>query len=397
MFEKQSVHWECSRATWYEDVDCSDGVRLPLLENAHHRHLLASTVPQLHSFTRLVEEYNQRKFTYEEDCLAALSGTLSALSRIFKGGFISGLPEVFFDVALLWQPIGQMKRRSSRSSAEDSRVSTTALPSWSWAGWNGAIDPWSWQSGYDFVKRGDVGAQTSRETIPITTWYFDISRPRTQRENVKREFDDHKNKYQDPTQPLAQGWTRHASPRVYNGNANWISPDSPPPEGFGSCFYTHSACPRWQFWYPIPLGVARENLTIRGTVNFLFSTVQSVNLYTDGALLRFHTASVSLRDDSGQWAGILRPQCGDSFSQARQKEVIKLIALSLGRIKNSRPERHLEEWELDERPKHTLWYEFYNVLWISQNRGITYRKGIGRVQKEIWESQNVEKLDVVLG
>lgn len=60
-------------------------------------------------------------------------------------------------------------------------------------------------------------------------------------------------------------------------------------------------------------------------------------------------------------------------------------------------EKHLEEWELDERPKNGFWYEFYNVLWIFQDRGIAYRKGIGRVQKNIWESQEVEKLDVVLG
>lgn len=315
VFEKQSVHWECSCATWYEDVDCSDGVRLPLSQNAHHRHLLASTVPRVHSFTRLVEEYNQRNLTYEEDCLAALSGTLSALSQIFKGGFICGLPETFFDVALLWQPIGQMKRRNSRSSRNSSRVSTTALPSWSWVGWNGAIDPWSWQSAYNFVKRGDLGAQTSCETIPITTWYFDISQSWTYRKNVKRELYDNRNKYQDPTQPLAEGWTRHAFPRMYKGNRKWNSLDSLPPEGSGSCFYTHSACPEWQFWYPIPLCVARENPTmaIRDTVNFLFSTVQSLDLYTDSVFLCFHTPSVSLRDGTGQWAGVLRPHCGEDF------------------------------------------------------------------------------------
>jgi hypothetical protein len=86
-----------------------------------------------------------------------------------------------------------------------------------------------------------------------------------------------------------------------------------------------------------------------------------------------------------------------SIEKAREDCKLSVIALSRGRAKNSKVEKHLEEWELDERPKNTFWYEFYNVLWISQDRGITYRKGIGRVQKEIWESQNVKKLDVVLG
>jgi hypothetical protein len=125
---------------------------------------------------------------------------------------------------------------------------------------------------------------------------------------VKRELYDHENECRDPTQPLAEGW---------------------------------------QFWYPILLCVARANPTIRDTANFLFSIVQPVDLYTDGMFLRFHTASVSLRDDNEQWAGILRPHCEEYFPQTRRfkKEVIRLIAVSLGRAKNSNPGKRLEEWD----------------------------------------------------
>ena len=42
-------------------------------------------------------------------------------------------------------------------------------------------------------------------------------------------------------------------------------------------------------------------------------------------------------------------------------------------------------------------YEFYNVLWIEWQDGIAYRKGIGRVWKEVWDRQASEKVDVVLG
>lgn len=43
------------------------------------------------------------------------------------------------------------------------------------------------------------------------------------------------------------------------------------------------------------------------------------------------------------------------------------------------------------------WYEFYNVLWIEWKDNIAYRKGLGRVFKEVWESQDLEQVDVILG
>jgi hypothetical protein len=42
-------------------------------------------------------------------------------------------------------------------------------------------------------------------------------------------------------------------------------------------------------------------------------------------------------------------------------------------------------------------YEWYNVLWIEWKDGIAYRKGLGRVSKEAWESMDLEAVDVLLG
>jgi len=42
-------------------------------------------------------------------------------------------------------------------------------------------------------------------------------------------------------------------------------------------------------------------------------------------------------------------------------------------------------------------YDFYNVLWIEWEDGIAFRKGIGRVEKSIWEAQPLEWIDVTLG
>jgi hypothetical protein len=59
----------------------------------------------------MVNRFNQRQLTYKEDSLSAFSGLASAMSLSFGGGFLCGLPEFFLDVALLWQPDGELKRR----------------------------------------------------------------------------------------------------------------------------------------------------------------------------------------------------------------------------------------------------------------------------------------------
>jgi hypothetical protein len=57
----------------------------------------------------------------------------------------------------------------------------------------------------------------------------------------------------------------------------------------------------------------------------------------------------------------------------------------------------LDEWNSEERPKYSGLYEWYNVLWIVWKDDTAYRKGLGRVQKEIWEAQPLEWIDLMLG
>lgn len=60
----------------------------------------------------------------------------------------------------------------------------------------------------------------------------------------------------------------------------------------------------------------------------------------------------------------------------------------------------LLEWELDEHPSADRIedaYEFYNVLWIRWRDGVAYRQVIGRVSTEIWDSLELEEVEVKLG
>lgn len=149
-----------------------------------------------------------------------------------------------------------MRRRQNNLEGR-SFVQSPCLPSWLWAGWAGAIDPWSWQSRCDFVKRGTAGAITTRETHLITTWQIieptsSMHLPVNQRE-ISRTWYGFKERYRNLNNPLLEGWTRHTSPRIPPGNTSWAYPDFPTSERFRSHFYTHVSCPSQQFWFPILL------------------------------------------------------------------------------------------------------------------------------------------------
>ncbi|KAF1809708.1 hypothetical protein P152DRAFT_461087 [Eremomyces bilateralis CBS 781.70] len=73
--------------------------------------------PSLYGYFRLAAGYNSRGFSYPEDAVFAFAGITTALTRIFPGGFISGLPQMFFDVALLWQPERAATRRIKRNTS----------------------------------------------------------------------------------------------------------------------------------------------------------------------------------------------------------------------------------------------------------------------------------------
>jgi hypothetical protein len=135
-FERDSIFWECCSTTWFEDVDCSDGALLSLGQGlSTHRWVLENPRPQLSNYVDLVGEFNQLHLTFENYCLGAFAEMTSALSRGFEDGFLCGLPEMVFDVALLWQPNGEIKRRQTGPcDSRRSSVSSPCIPSWSWLG-----------------------------------------------------------------------------------------------------------------------------------------------------------------------------------------------------------------------------------------------------------------------
>ena len=90
-----------------------------------------------------VEEYTARCLTFEKDILDAFAGLSRSHETIMESAMIWGLPERFFDMAMLWfRGKGCLKRRTCRpekSQAGGENDNYQPFPSWSWAGWVGPI------------------------------------------------------------------------------------------------------------------------------------------------------------------------------------------------------------------------------------------------------------------
>lgn len=111
--------------------------------------------PNIHLYLQLVAAYNNRELTHDADIKHAFQGVLSLLERCSPGGFLHGLPELFLDVALLWQPTGNSTRRLQcrhESSVEESHE-CESVPDWSWMAWKTPVCTQSWKCGYDYVKK----------------------------------------------------------------------------------------------------------------------------------------------------------------------------------------------------------------------------------------------------
>jgi hypothetical protein len=82
--------------------------------------------------------------------MKAFSAIINIFSRSFHGGFLFGIPELVFDIGLLWTARACLQRRK-------------IFPSWSWVGWSGNIAfPQIWNPHSRLDKQLQVW--------PVTIW-----------------------------------------------------------------------------------------------------------------------------------------------------------------------------------------------------------------------------------
>ncbi|KAI0865669.1 HET-domain-containing protein [Xylaria cubensis] len=408
-FTGTGVFWECHCHTWSEDTS----ERRLLWSNSKCNEKLADIFrdsyfpswPNLHMYLQLVTAYNNRQLTFDDDILAAFAGITTSLNSSFQGGFLFGLPEIFLDVALLWRPMGPCRRRSPCEDELKTRNKQgAAFPSWSWIGWQTEIDPQSWKCGYDYIKSTDVVSwPDSKYNIPLragSSWRL--------KPTVQWYVADG---LSSPTRPVISDYKRHQRSRDIP--AGW-SRYSLPFEGLAEADFVHSSDMKTRFRFPVPLPSDKDTSwpSIQEG-SFLFC--RTTRAYFLMEPLPPGRIVTSLFDESGMWAGVIRMQVEEEGfvrpkdekdmtelpeprkdSSGLQKE--EFIAISEGNARNRWNEAgFLEEWSFAERPRKTPLYEFFNVLCITRQDGICFRKGVGRVLKNVWLSQKPETLEVTLG
>ncbi|KAF2176466.1 HET-domain-containing protein [Zopfia rhizophila CBS 207.26] len=377
IFLDNRVSWRCQRCLWREDMTAEpEGAVRPEVGQMFNEILIPYRWPNLVQWINIISSYNGRNLTYESDRLSALAGVESILRPSFPGGFCNGLPEFFFDAAILWQLHSPMRRRNTYniSSMKD------YLPTWSWIGWHGPIDTQqSHGLGIDYIRFYPANQtewiefRTSCVILPLVKWY-QIDTTGNRRE-IRNDYHRWRAK-SNIDHTLPSGWRRHED----DAKRMW---------------FDHPAEEKATFWWPVPMELDSPQttsqfrslppyLSFRSTRTYFKVEKAIPGLYLRGCVC------VSLHDIEGTWAGVLRLNLGNT-NDAPLGELYELVAVSMGEADNSVDEsRFFEEWNLEERPRTSRLYQFYNVLHVEREDDWILRKSIGRIEKAAWERHKVD-------
>lgn len=120
--------FQCRRIRWREDIYAEersidrtfDSYSMDDAANS------SSLKSPLDMYDSCILNYTCRKLSYGDDILNAFAGILNFLSVKLGSLMAYGLPCSTFDFSLLWEPVQALERRHK-------------FPSWSWAGWTGAV------------------------------------------------------------------------------------------------------------------------------------------------------------------------------------------------------------------------------------------------------------------
>jgi hypothetical protein len=393
-FVGQMVQWECDYDFWDEE---RQQLKMDRLDEVRGLSVIfALSFPSFSGYGNLVCEYGKRVLSYPEDSLFAFSGITTALNRVFCGGFLSGLPLMFLDIALLWEPDGISRRRAP---ALGSHI-RPCLPSWSWVGWEGEISVRNWDAGRYYIKKSEVpfvtGSRTWHRVTPILLWGVceDLKMARKQ---IGCSWQQYRQCHWDETQPLPAGWTRHQALHDMT-IGDWYRPAS---RKEAVSYFTHARSPGTEFWFPIPISEEELYPSICPTARYLHCKTQRM-WFWGGEICKLektftkHT-SLLINEKNGNWAGILHLH-NEPAESTIPNTAVELIALSKGCAtpRNSFYE-DFEEFLIDESLRSKGIYNFYHVMWIEWENGIAYRKAIGRISQAMWEQQELEWIDLTLG
>lgn len=381
---RKQFHWMCSSAAFREDTvsSCPE-----LRGELYHRKVksILSGHPHLGQFMLATRDYNGRHHSFPEDALAGFSGILEIFQPAFEGGFIYGLPLMYFHAALMWRsmsPVWSQRRR--HSGKQHSILQGSLLPSWSWLGWiDGELD---WRE-----NTGELDSIYDA-TFGLAQWYSHETPTSTDRRAIGPCYPGVVVDVEDDTldSPLARGWTRDTYDPEVDGIRALVR---------GVTIYRHESMPKYRFWRWFPIKNPLDNLT---TITCPQPQHAFISCRTQRAWFRVRTDVLKYTDKfaGAEVYGIDQDICG--WLQATSYEngaelpsvdsgqygLVELVAICLKKPAGIGIGTYFG-------PRDNI--EKIGVLWVEWVDGVAYRKGVGEINKDNWESHNLEDVDLILG
>jgi hypothetical protein len=437
-FLKKAAHWECQHRQFHEDL--TSGAEI---ESYIEPRLVESLdgFPELSSFGNIIADYNEKDLRYPEDALPGITGMLAVLSRSFEGGFLFGIPEMFFHRALAWTPYWahtELERRKLSDRPRQDQLPAGQLPSWSWIGWKGLV-----KVGEEAARINDICSQIE-ETYPIVEWYTASSPTASafERRRIHSNWYEHREEWKSGTIKLP-GWTAvemESEEGTYKGEPRIF------PTGCGRRVYrhqnmihnkNHGPTNDWYFPFPVPDISSATVASMPEQTPYLFSRTQrsfvlgqrpsgtrddtdddsnklialcdrwngnsvgTLHLHSKEQLKLFPFAKIT--PSSGHDAPHDHFDTHTIMKEKRNMDIvadtadrslpkIEIVAVSMTRIDSK---TWNQEALRSEKPFHVK--EVVNILWIEWENDIAYRRDAGYVGKQDWEKLEREDIDLVLG
>jgi hypothetical protein len=395
VFSEGVAHWECECGMWHEDMAQDQ----PAKELARWADLstLTAGFPDLKSVDLWIHWYCTRELTYEEDNLSAISGLLTIASRAFPGGFLYGLPEMYFDRGLCWKPHesancegSDLRRRKESDRLFENRVSQFKLPSWSWIGWQGRVN-----------FGGDDGRAEWHnlvETIPITQWYTSHAPRGTPRRRIQSTCYEDRERYKNSDAPLPSGWTRKEDspkhPQRLDLEVLW-------PEGYGGYYFEHEKMPSVDnaWYYPHTVTGIDDKTRPENPAQTAYLFCETKKGYVQAHSEDQDEKKAVLQDLTGREIGELFLHNRDQLElfsstgeEGRINKRIEVVAICRQKLRWRGWHEEKRSWVAGPFSE-----DFINVLWIKWENEIAYRLASGQIKRREWETLELEDVSLVLG
>jgi hypothetical protein len=211
IFTEKGIFWDCQCCMW-DGADLKPGQDYETISVSADmgRRFTTRWWPDFSFYVDLICQYNGREFSYPQDALLGISGVLNALSRSFPGRFLSGIPSIFLDYVLPWQPFETAERRVDRLESSNIPANASSLPSWAWCGWQCFVDPKSLRSGLAYIDEDQIQNRArSWRTQNLVEWHMLNDQAQYELIPEPTVFGEYAKLSDSPNAPLPENWQVH--------------------------------------------------------------------------------------------------------------------------------------------------------------------------------------------